>query len=68
MFTKRKRKMWNTHTHRQTLQLRDKYSKSGFFWHRHNLTFENFAQKNGQTISKHAHKVGRNGQTKKLEN
>ena len=29
---------------------------------RHNFTFENFAQEKGQKISKHAHKVGKNGQ------
>ena len=29
---------------------------------RHNFTIENFAQENGQTISKHAHKVGKNEQ------
>ena len=29
---------------------------------RHNFSFENFAQENGQQISKHAHKMGKNGQ------
>ena len=29
---------------------------------RHNFTFENFAQENGKKISKHAYKVGKNGQ------
>ena len=34
---------------------------------RNNFTFENFAQQNGQKISKYAHKEGKNGQKKVLK-
>ena len=35
---------------------------------RHNFTFENLAQENSPKISKHAHKVGKNGQKVKKMN
>ena len=35
---------------------------------RHNLTFENFALERGQKTSRHAHKVGKNGQKVKKMN